>query len=128
MNEEKKPRLLVVDDEPDLLELYAKRLSRSGFEVISAENGQVAIDFLEKEKFDAIVCDINMPVKNGFDVFEFMRNHIKPPTPFIFVTGHGEGTPEMKTALSLGADAVYSKPVSSKILVERITELNKGNI
>lgn len=120
---ENKTMVLVVDDEIDLLELYSKRLNRAGFSVTLAQNGLEAIEYLKQNHCDAVICDINMPVKNGFDVFEFVRLHVSAKVPFIFVTGHGEDAFEVKKALNLGADAVYSKPFSGKILVEHLQRL-----
>jgi two-component system response regulator GlrR len=122
-NMEKK-RLLVVEDEIDLLELLSKRLVKAGFDVTPAQNGVIAVEFIKRQTYDAIVCDINMPGGvSGFDVFEFLRSQTTSRPPFVFVTGHGEGTPEMDRALNLGVDGVFSKPVSSKVLIDHITKL-----
>ena len=118
------PRILFVDDELDLLDLFSKRLKRAGFEVTVASNGRGAIEFLGTQTFDAVVCDINMPGGvNGFDVFEYIHSKFPERLPFIFVTGHGEGTPEMTRALSLGVEGVYSKPISSKILINHLQRI-----
>lgn len=63
-------RIIIVDDEPDLLETLADELEEEGFDVVKASNGQVALEHLQKEvsgldSFDAILSDINMPVMNG---------------------------------------------------------------
>ncbi len=116
-------KILVVDDEYDLQVLYARRLEKAGFFVQQASNGEEAIGFITSQPFHAIVCDINMPGKNGFDVFNEIRMERRLRIPFVFVTGHGVGSAEMQRALALGAEAVFSKPVSSKTLVEKLLEL-----
>jgi CheY-like chemotaxis protein len=115
-------RVLLVEDEVELLDLFARRLSRAGFEVVSASSAEDAIAQLQERVFDVVVSDIQLPGMSGFDVFERVRSLERKPA-FFFVTGHGEGTPEMNRALSLGADGVYSKPVSLKVLIERLTAL-----
>ncbi len=115
-------RVLLVEDEVELLDLFARRLSRAGFEVVSASSAEDAIAELQELVFDVVVSDIQLPGMSGFDVFEHVRSLERKPA-FFFVTGHGEGTQEMNRALSLGADGVYSKPVSLKILIERLAAL-----
>lgn len=125
MENRPRPRLLVVDDEVDLLELFSKRLIKAGFVVSSANSGAEAIELIKTQTFDVVICDINMPGGvNGFDVFDFIRqkNDSEKP-PFVFVTGHGEGTPEMDRALSLGVDGVFSKPISSRVLIQHLQKL-----
>jgi chemosensory pili system protein ChpA (sensor histidine kinase/response regulator) len=115
--------ILVVDDEPDLQDLYARRLEKAGFYVEKASCGDEAIAIISTKPCNAIICDINMPGKTGFDVFNHIRLEMGLRIPFLFVTGHGAGSTEMQKALTLGAEGVYSKPVSSKVLVERLHEL-----
>jgi DNA-binding response OmpR family regulator len=115
-------RVLLVEDEIELLDLFSRRLLRAGFDVVAAPTAEEAIAHLQDRVFDVVVSDIQLPGLSGFDVFERVRSLERKPA-FLFVTGHGEGTPEMKRALSLGADGVYSKPVSLKILIERLATL-----
>lgn len=124
MEKKSGPRLLVVDDEVDLLELFSKRLIKAGFEVAAAKNGNEAIELMKTQVFDVVICDINMPGGiSGFEVFEHIRTNIGDKPPFVFVTGHGEGTPEMERALSLGVDGVFSKPISSRVLIQHLQKL-----
>ncbi len=115
--------VLLVEDELELLALFARRLVRAGFDVVQAPTGEEAITMLQERAFDVIVSDIQLPGQSGFDVFEHART-LSRKIPFIFVTGHGEGTPEMQRALSLGADGVYSKPVSLEVLIARLNEIS----
>ena len=124
MEKAQSKRILIIDDEPDLLDLVERRLTKVGFSVTKALNGVLAIETLKSQTFDAVLCDINMPGGiSGFDVFDFIHATFKPQMPFVFVTGHGEGTPEMTRALGLGVDAVFSKPVSSKVLISQLEML-----
>ncbi len=118
------PPILVVDDEVDLLELFAKRLVKAGFAVSTASTGQAASTLLDTKEFLVVICDINMPGGvSGFDVLAHARSLQGSRPKFIFVTGHGEGTPEMEKALGMGVDGVYSKPISSKTLVQHLRQL-----
>jgi CheY-like chemotaxis protein len=124
-NSKGSPKILVVDDELDLLELFAKRLKNAGFDIVKACSGVQALEILKSSRFDAIICDINMPEGvSGFDVLAHVRSMAERKAPaFLFVTGHGEGTPEMEKALSLGVDGVYSKPISTRTLIEHLRKL-----
>lgn len=118
------PPILVVDDEVDLLELFAKRLVKAGFAVSTASTGQQATALLDAQDFLVVICDINMPGGvSGFEVLAHARSRPGARPKFIFVTGHGEGTPEMEKALAMGVDGVYSKPISSKTLVHHLRQL-----
>ena len=119
-----RPALLVVDDEVDLLELFVKRLTKAGFDVSTASTGGDAIVALSQQAFHVVICDINMPGGiNGFEVLEHVRKRAAQKIGFLFVTGHGEGTPELEKALSLGVDGVYSKPISSRTLIAHLRQL-----
>jgi CheY-like chemotaxis protein len=120
------PSLLVVDDEVDLLHLFVKRLGSAGFQVDTASTGADAITLIDSNAFQVVICDINMPGGvSGFDVFAHISSGKGPSLKpgFIFVTGHGEGTPEMEEALSLGVDGVYTKPINAKTLVAQLRQL-----
>jgi CheY-like chemotaxis protein len=113
--------VLLVDDEPELLLINSQFLKRAGFLVSLAESGACAIKLLTDSTFDAIVCDLSMhPGMNGFDVFKYVTQNIKVRPYFIFLTGHGEGSEEMNKALLCGADAVFSKPLRSKVLIDAL--------
>lgn len=120
--ETKAMKILLVEDEIELLDLFARRLVRAGFDVVSASTAEDAIDMLQDTDFDAVISDIQLPGKSGFDVFDFART-LPRKVFFFFVTGHGEGTPEMRRAFSLGVDGVYSKPVCIKVLIDRLREV-----
>jgi two-component system OmpR family response regulator len=118
------PAILVIDDEVDLLDLFAKRLARAGFDVSTAATGAEAIALLDAREFRVVICDIHMPDGvSGFDVLAHVRGAGRAPVGFLFVTGHGEGTPEMELAQSMGVDGVYVKPIPSKVLIAHLRQL-----
>ncbi len=69
------PRILVVDDEPDVVRLVEFRLQREGFDILTASDGRSALDLLEHEKPDLIVLDIMMPLMDGMEVLRQIRQH-----------------------------------------------------
>ena len=79
-------RILVVDDEPDLLRLYAEGLVNLGYEVDAAENGAKAWDVLQQNKYDLLITDNRMPKLTGVDLLKKLHDHQKS-LPAIMVTG-----------------------------------------
>src|SRR5690606_11803664 len=110
-------KVLLVDDDPDLLSVTGFALQQAGFLVVSATDGASALDVFEREQPDLAVLDINMPRMNGFDVAPRLREH--SPVPVIMLTVRGEED-DVVRALSLGADDYLTKPFSPKILIARI--------
>lgn len=129
MADEKKKikQILVVDDEPDLLELYQMGLEKYGYNCLTAANGLEGIAILEKEAIDLVISDYRMPKSNGLDLFrktkELYQKLAYPRIPFIMVTGFIEQ--DVVTALLEGVSAVHGKPVSLKLLVEDIKHLEE---
>lgn len=68
-------RVLLVDDEAYLREIYSLELGREGFDMLLAKNGEEGLELIEREKPDAILLDLQMPVKNGFDVLEHLSKN-----------------------------------------------------
>ncbi|MFS8609409.1 MAG: response regulator, partial [Gammaproteobacteria bacterium] len=110
-------KVLLVDDDPDLLSVTGFALQQAGFLVVTATDGVSAIDVFEREQPDLAVLDINMPRMSGFDVARKLRE--KSSVPVIMLTVRGEED-DVVRALSLGADDYLTKPFSPKILIARI--------
>lgn len=103
------PTVLLVDDEPSLRRLIGRWLSRVGFDVTCAENGQVAWALINKAPFDVVLCDIRMPVMSGLELLKKVRCHF-PDIPVILMSGSGEiGNKEQ--AIEHGAFDFRPKPV-----------------
>jgi CheY-like chemotaxis protein len=120
--------ILLVDDEPDLLEILALQFSTAGCHACSAPNGRTALDLIIKAhekgpRIDVIVSDMNMPVMNGL---EFLRELRKMgfATPFLFFTGYGDKAKTLE-ALRLGAYDFFDKPTSPDVLLSAVTEAAK---
>ena len=114
-------RVLLVDDEPDLLDTIQCRLEANSFEVITAADGQEGLRKAAKEKPDIILLDTNMPVMNGHEMLEQLRKH--PNTkdiPVIMCTALCEAQ-DIAAASAYGIADYVTKPFDCTELVEKIT-------
>lgn len=112
-------RILLVDDEPDIIEFLEYNLIREGFEVISARDGVEALRKLS-EKPDLIILDIMMPNMDGFEVCKKIRSKESlKNVPVIFLTAKSSEVDEI-TGLELGANDYVKKPISPKKLIARV--------
>ena len=111
-------RLLVVDDEPNILELLSVSLRFSGFEVHTASNGQQAVTLARSLKPDLLVLDVMMPELDGFEVVRRLRGE-GSRAPVLFLTAK-DATEDKVRGLTLGGDDYVTKPFSLEELVARI--------
>jgi two-component system OmpR family response regulator len=115
------PKLLVVDDEPNILELLGASLRYEGFEIATAPNGREAMELARTFKPDALVVDVMMPIMNGFDMTRRMRAD-GMRAPVLFLTAR-DATDDKVTGLTLGGDDYVTKPFSLDELVARLRAL-----
>ena len=118
MNNVKK--ILIADDEPDILEILQFNLETEGFEVFIAKNGNEAIEAAKKHLPDLIILDVMMPYKNGIEVCNILR--LQPAfkeTLIVFLSALSDEITEVK-GLETGADDYLTKPISPKILITKI--------
>ena len=116
-------KILIADDEPDILEIIQYNLQNEGYEVITAKNGNEAIDQAKRFNPDLIILDIMMPGKNGIEVCNILR--LQPAfndTLIIFLTALSDEGTEVK-GLETGADDFITKPISPKVLVSKVNAL-----
>jgi two-component system, OmpR family, response regulator len=115
------PRLLVVDDEPNTLELLSATLRFSGFEVASAGTGQEALELARDFRPDLIVLDVMMPGIDGFDVAKRLRaSGVR--TPVLFLTAR-DSDEDKVTGLTIGGDDYVTKPFSLEEVIARIRSI-----
>ncbi|MDI6688327.1 MAG: response regulator [Desulfobacterales bacterium] len=113
-------KILVVDDEEDILELVRYNLAREGYKVVCAASGEEALNKAESEPFDLIVLDLMLPGIDGLGIAQKLKT--KPKTrhiPIIMLTAKGEEA-DIVTGLELGADDYVTKPFSPRILTARV--------
>ena len=101
-------RILIADDEEALRELLREQLSAQGYTIDEAPDGEVAVEKLQKEKYDLAILDINMPRKNGLEVLKHIREQ-KLPMRVIMLTGR-LGFSVGSESILLGADEYITKP------------------
>jgi len=116
-----KKKILVVDDEKDIVELISFNLSRNGYDVLTAHNGNDALTIAQREMPDLIVLDIMMPGIDGTEVTRRLKGDAKlSKIPLVLLTAKSEET-DVVVGLTLGADDYVTKPFSIKILLARLT-------
>lgn len=116
-------RVLVVDDEPYLLELILTRLELAGFETRASRNGADALNRLTDFRPEAMVLDINMPVLDGFGVLMHMRAQgLSDKIPTMVLTARNSGD-DVAKAIQLGAKDYLSKPFKDEALIARVGRL-----
>ncbi|HEY9838406.1 MAG TPA: response regulator transcription factor, partial [Vampirovibrionales bacterium] len=113
-------RLLLIDDDPNLILLVKDYLEFRGYEVTTAENGREALEILEKEMPDMIICDVMMPEMDGYAFVEQVRKD--PRTnwiPVLFLSAKGQSQDRVK-GLNTGADVYMVKPFEPEELVSQV--------
>lgn len=116
-------KILIADDEPDILEILQYNLQAEGFEVTTAKNGNEAIEKAKRLLPDLIILDIMMPGKTGMEVCNTLRAQpVFKNTLIIFLTALSDEGTEIK-GLETGADDYLTKPVSPKVLVSKVNAL-----
>ena len=116
-------KILIADDEPDIIEIISYHLSKAGFEVFTAKDGSEAIEKAQLYTPDCIVLDIMMPKRNGFEVCEYLRGNKQfDKTLIVLLTALNDEESHIK-GLELGGDDFVNKPISPKVLVSRISAL-----
>jgi DNA-binding response OmpR family regulator len=113
-------KILVADDDPDLLDLVAYALGQAGYLVVKPVDGTSAIALFEAEAPDIAILDINMPGATGFDVCSAIRS--RSTVPVMMLTARGEEQ-DLVRALDLGADDYLTKPFSPRTLLARVRAL-----
>jgi phosphate regulon transcriptional regulator PhoB len=112
--------MLVVDDEPDIIELVSYNLSKEGFDVSSASDGEEALTKIRKGDFDLLILDLMLPGIQGMELCRILRNDPKTAhIPIIMLTAKGEEVDRV-LGLEIGADDYMTKPFSPRELVARV--------
>jgi DNA-binding response OmpR family regulator len=113
-------KVLVVDDEKDIVELVAYNLGRNGFDTLLAYNGAEALEIAAKESPDLIILDLMLPGIDGMEVARRLKAEARTAAiPILMLTAKGEET-DVVVGLTLGADDYVTKPFSMKVLLARV--------
>jgi DNA-binding NarL/FixJ family response regulator len=113
-------RLLLIDDDPNLILLVKDYLEFRGYEVVTADNGKEALKLLSQEPPDMIICDIMMPEMDGYGLIENVRQDRRTGwIPVLFLSAKGQSQDRIK-GLNLGADVYMVKPFEPEELVAQV--------
>lgn len=116
-------KILIADDEPNILISLEYLLKREGYEVVLARDGQEAMDAIHRERPALVLLDVMMPSKTGFDVCcEVRSSEAVRETRILMLTAKGRDT-DVAKGLALGANAYMTKPFSTRELVQKVREL-----
>jgi len=118
-------KILLVDDEPQLLDMVKMRLEANSYEVITAYDGQEAFEKTKKEKPDLIIMDLMLPKMDGYKVCGLLKKDARfTKIPIIIFTARAQQA-DIKLGEELGANAYITKPFEPKVLLDKIQELLK---
>ena len=121
--ENKKIKILVVDDDPDIIEIISYNLKKENYKVFSCYNGTDSIKIAEKEKPDLIILDVMMPGMDGIQVGEKLRSKNKfNNTIIMFLSARGEDFTHI-AAYDAGADDFVNKPLKPRLLISKVRSL-----
>lgn len=116
-------KILLVDDEPDILEIIGYNLSVEGYQIITAENGVQAVKKAKKERPQLIILDVMMPEMDGIEACEQIRKIPELRNTIItFLTARGEDYSQM-AGFDVGADDYITKPIKPKVLTSKVKAL-----
>jgi two-component system alkaline phosphatase synthesis response regulator PhoP len=116
-------KILLVDDEPDILEIVGYNLSNEGYQIITAENGLEAVKKAKKELPQLIILDVMMPEMDGIEACEIIRKNLDlKDTIITFLTARGEDYSQV-AGFDAGADDYITKPIKPKVLISKVKAL-----
>lgn len=117
--------ILIVDDSATIRKLVSLTLGFKGYNVVTADNGKVALDKFQREKFDMVIIDILMPEMNGFQLLSKIKNDKKLKNiPSVVLTTEGDEASKQK-GIELGADSYLVKPFQPQQLLAKVEECVK---
>ena len=123
-----KIKILLVDDDKDILEILYYNLTVSGFKILTADNGIEALEKAKKETPDLIILDVMMPEMDGIEACEQMRKiYSLKNTLIVFLTARGEDFSQM-AGLTAGGDDYIVKPIKPKLFVEKVKSLLRRRV
>ncbi len=116
-----RPKILIVEDQPEDLTTMMMLLERAGFCVFGARTGTEGIGLLQKDEFDLVILEANLPGKDGGEIYAWLKHDFRfSRTPIIFVSGRGNEE-NRRCARELGAADCIDKPFDAAAFVRRIS-------
>jgi two-component system, NtrC family, nitrogen regulation response regulator NtrX len=121
------PKILVVDDEELIRETLRDILEHEGYQIEEASDGEMAINLIKRNKFDAILCDIKMPKKDGMEVLE-VSMETAPDVPVIMISGHGTVETAIEATKKGAFDFISKPPDLNRLLITIRNALDKSTL
>lgn len=116
--------VLLVEDEPNIIEAVSFLLSRDGWRVSTHSNGHDAVEVIEAKQPDLLVLDVMLPGRSGYEILSDVRNSdVVGKTPVLMLTARGQAK-DRETAKRLGATRFMTKPFSNAEIIEVLHEMN----
>jgi CheY-like chemotaxis protein len=116
-------KILIAEDEPDIRDLITFTLRFAGYEVVAASNGEEAVELARQEMPDAILLDVRMPKKTGYEACQMIKaDPLMKDIPVLFLSAKGQES-EIQAGLQAGATEYLLKPFAPDQLVQRIQEV-----
>jgi two-component system alkaline phosphatase synthesis response regulator PhoP len=116
-------KVLIADDEPNILISLEYLMKREGYEVVVVRDGQQALEAIIRERPDLVLMDVMMPLKSGFEVCQEVRAMaLVKDTPILMLTAKGRET-DIAKGMGMGATAYMTKPFSTREMAKRVREL-----
>ena len=119
-------KILIVDDEPNIVTSLTFLMKKGGFETSVARDGDEALAEVERFRPDLVLLDVMMPKRGGFEVCQMLRAAGQTQLKIILLTAKGRET-EVAKGLAIGADAYVTKPFSTRDLVDQVNRLLAGD-
>ena len=116
-----KKKILIVDDEPNILLSLEFLMKKNGFQVFVARDGEEAIQTVDSENPELVILDIMMPRVDGYEVCQYIKNNSEK-THVIFLTAKAKES-DIKKGLEMGADLYITKPFSTRDLLDKVKTL-----
>lgn len=115
-------KVLIVDDEPNILLSLEFLMKKSGFEVFIARDGEEALGIIDEELPEVVILDIMMPKVDGYEVCQYVKGHMEKDIKVVFLTAKTKES-DVQKGLEMGADLYLTKPFSTRDLLARVTAL-----
>jgi len=119
-------KVLIVDDEPNIVTSLTFIMKKAGFEIAVARDGDEALAEVERFRPDLVLLDVMMPTRDGFEVCQMLRAAGQAQLKIILLTAKGRES-EVAKGLAIGADAYVTKPFSTRDLVDQVNRLLAGD-
>lgn len=118
-----RPRVLIVDDEEDILLMLRLNLEMSGYEVVEARSGEQTLDLLAAGSFAAVIVDLRLPGMNGLELVQILNGDSQHPKPPVIMASAHASTEIEQQALAAGCYAYLTKPLSIAELKDILAEI-----